>query len=781
MGAVAQICYRPSARKAHVRRVRSSVGVNEVGIHEPPLKSPTVKGQDITFLEEDAKGIQQPHDDPLVVTMVVANYAIHRVLIDNGSSADLLFIDAFDKMCIGKERLRPTKSPLVGFSGEKVFPLDVVTLPLTAGTSPKQVTVMVDFLVVDCPSTYNIILGRTTLNAMRAVTLTYHLLMRFPTEQGIGELRGDQATARECYAAALRTKKLQEALAIEKPEGLTEKELNQRAEPVEDLIEIDLDEERAGRKVSIGLLLNPLIRDSLVQLLRDNKDVFAWAHDDMPGINPSIVQHRLNVDPSFKPVRQKSKWRLCVDFTDLNEACPKDSFLLPMIDMLVEGTARHELLNFMDTYSGYNQSPMYAPNSEKTSFITDRGLYCYKVMPFRKNASATYQRLVNTMFKQQIGRNMEVYVDDMLVKSLKAKNHLADLQESFDVLRAHNMRLNPTKCAFGVYSKKILGYMVSQRGIEANPEKIQILKKAFEWTPECEQAFIGLKNYLNSPPLLSRAISGESLYLYLAVSPAAVSSALVREENTRKLRPYFQAHTIIVLTDQPLRQVLYKPETSGCLTKWSVELGEFDIQYKPRVAIKGQALADFVVEFSSSLEDNGVTAVAEINPENQMHLDDVWSLYVDGSSNARACGAGLVIISPEGENLKYALRFGFRATNNEAEYEALIAGLKLTEALGVQQLKVFTDSQLIVGQVCEEYEAKDDKMKLYLHKVRCLIGRFKKFTITQIPRNENENTVALARLATAEELESTKAIPLEYLEEPSISKEHKEANQLAPG
>ena len=290
----------------------------------------------------------------------------------------------------------------------------------------------------------------------------------------------------------------------------------------------------------------------------------------MPGIDPSVITHRLNVHPSSKLVRQKKrvfvpqrdnaikeevqklttaqfirevyypdwlanvvmvkkangKWRMCVDFTDLNKACPKDSYPLPCIDQLVDSTAGHQLLSFMDAFSGYNQIKMEEVDQEKTSFITSQGLFYYKVMPFGlKNAGVTYQRLVNHMFYPQIGRNVEVYVNDMLVKSLDEERHMDDLQETFDTFRRHQMKLNPNKCAFGVSSGKFLGFMVSQRGIEANLDKIQvildmeppknikevqsltgrvatlnrfvskttdkclpffkILRKAFEWTDEC--------------------------------------------------------------------------------------------------------------------------------------------------------------------------------------------------------------------------------------------------------------------------------------------------------
>ena len=156
------------------------------------------------------------------------------------------------------------------------------------------------------------------------------------------------------------------------------------------------------------------------------------------------------------------KLRMCVDFIDLNKACLKDCFPLSRIDQLVDSIARYKLLMFMDAFSGYNQIKMVEEDQEKIAFITSQGLYYYKVMPFGlKNAGATYQRLVNKMFSKQIGRNMEVYVDDMLVKSKEELTHLDDLKETFATHRQYRMKLNPSKCAFGVTFGKFLGFMVS--------------------------------------------------------------------------------------------------------------------------------------------------------------------------------------------------------------------------------------------------------------------------------------------------------------------------------
>jgi ribonuclease HI len=609
----------------------------------------------------------------------------------------------------------------------------------------------------------------------------------------------------------------------------------------------------------------------------------------MPGITADIISHKLSINRKTRPVKQRrrsfapdrnaaiadevqklldagfirevqypewlsnvvlvkksnGKWRMCVDFTDLNKACPKDSFPLPRVDLLVDSTAGHEMLSFMDAFSGYNQILMDEADQEKTSFITDRGLYCYTVMPFGlKNAGATYQRLVNRMFKDQIGKNIEVYVDDMLVKSKRAEDHLKDLQQTFDVLKKYGMKLNPAKCTFGVSSGKFLGFMVSERGIEANPEKIRAiidmqpprtakemqklagklaalnrfisrstdrcapffktLRKAFEWTEECAAAFAGLQEYLSTPPVLSQSFPGEPLYVYLAVSQTAVSSALIAQRSTvqqpvyytsralqgaemkypsieklafalvtsaRKLRPYFQAHSIIVLTEHPLRQALQKPETSGRLVRWSVELSEFDIDYRPRTAIKGQVIADFIAEFTDGTEPP--------TQEDSTSNLEPWFIDVDGSSNKCSSGAGLVITAPNGLTTEYAIRFGFEASNNVAEYEALLAGLTIALDLHAEAVTIRSDSKLVVGQLTGEFVAKGERMKLYAEKAWALKDLFKKFEVIHIPRNLNSRADQLARLATAPEGSLTEGkIPVRLLHTSSITKGVGEVNQI---
>ncbi|CAL8091986.1 unnamed protein product [Prunus armeniaca] len=174
--------------------------------------------------------------------------------------------------------------------------------------------------------------------------------------------------------------------------------------------------------------------------------------------------------------QENGKWRVCIDYTDLNKACPKDNFQLPRIDQLVDSTFGNQLLSFMDTYSSYNQILMHEDDKVKTSFIIERGTYRYKVMPFGlKNARATYQRHVNKIFKEHISKTMEVYVDDMLVKAPKRADHIKNLTKAFSLLRQYRMKFNPSKCTFGVSSGRFLRCLVTQRGIEAHPRQIKAI------------------------------------------------------------------------------------------------------------------------------------------------------------------------------------------------------------------------------------------------------------------------------------------------------------------
>jgi hypothetical protein len=233
----------------------------------------------------------------------------------------------------------------------------------------------------------------------------------------------------------------------------------------------------------------------------------------MPGVPRELAEHSLNVRPDAKPVKQPLRrfaeeiarllaasfimevfypdWlanpvlvlkknntrRMCIDYTSLNKACPKNPFALPRIDQVIDSTASCDLLSFLDAYSGYHQIPLYQPDQIKTSFITPYGAYYYVTMPFGlKNAGATYQQTMQRCLQGQIGRNVHAYMDDVVVKTRQSGTLLDDLKETFANLRRYRMKLNPEKCTFGVPAGQLLGYIVSQRGIEANHSKIKAIE-----------------------------------------------------------------------------------------------------------------------------------------------------------------------------------------------------------------------------------------------------------------------------------------------------------------
>ncbi|XP_010495428.1 PREDICTED: uncharacterized protein LOC104772525 [Camelina sativa] len=434
---------------------------------------------------------------------------------------------------------------------------------------------------------------------------------------------------------------------------------------------------------------------------------------------------------------------------------------------------------------------------------------------------------------------MEVYIDDMLVKSQHAKDHITHLRQCFDTLNKYGMKLNPAKCTFAVKSGEFLGYLVTRRGIEANPKQIKAIidlplpknarevqrltgriaalnrfisrstdkclpfyqllktKGKFEWAEACHSAFNELKSYLSTPPILAKPELGEILFLYIAVSESAVSGVLVKDDrgeqrpvfyiskslddaetrhptvekvalavvtSARKLRPYFQSHIDAVLSNHPLRSILHSPNQSGRLTKWAIELSEYDIEYRTRLAAKSQVLADFLIELPF-----GEAEPTLIDPS-----DDRWTLHVDGASSHLGSGVGIRLTSPTGEILEQSFRLRFQATNNVAEYEALIAGLKLANRMQIKRIRAFCDSQLVANQFSGEYDTKSEPMAAYLDVVRILSKRFDEFELIKIPRGDNAPADTLAALASTSDPDLRRIIPVESIDTPSISETYPE-------
>ncbi|KAK8957690.1 hypothetical protein KSP39_PZI001086 [Platanthera zijinensis] len=757
-------------------------------------------GGDVSFGQEDLPQTANPFDDAVVFKASIEDYTVDRILINTGSSVNLLFKSTFEALSTGKPLLS-TKGMLYGFSGERKEVKGSVTLSINLGGAIKPI----QFIVVDAPSFYHAIFGRPLLNKYQAVVSTYHLAIKFYADGRLCRVRSNPRHVRECY---LRTVNMIEIAPLIFPAAA---EASSQSVAAVDSEGVHLEPsqvtqgvpiaEGEERKLSINSELPEDQKAELISCLLKNLDVFAWAAEDMSGIDPDVACHHLNVDPNFKPVQQKKrdvatkladpireevskilkanfireiqyptwisnivmvkkpggKWRMCVDFTRLNKVCPKDFYPLPRIDSLVDSVVGYSLMSFLDAFSGYHQIRMHKLDVAHTSFITNDGCYCYLVMPFGlKNVGATYQRMMDHVFKEQKGRNLEVYVDDLLVKSKSFSLHLQDLAETFSTLCRYKMKLNPSKCTFGESKGKFLCHLLTPEGLAPNPNKVKAIldmapprspkevqqlggrlaglgrfisrvggKSAsffktlrgaskFQWTEECSQAFEQLKRQLTSTPLLQSPRSGEMLFLCLGVGLEPVRSVLVREENrrqfpvyyvshilkdvetrypileklalalvmsARRLRPYFQAHSVQVVTDQPLKIVLEKPEHSG------------------RTAIKAQVLADFLIDTTESISDQ-----AERSPL-------ACIIYVDGASGRNSSRAGVFLINPNDIKLKQAIMFYFPVTNNQEEYEALLASLRLTRELGIDHVYIKNDSLVMASQVLGNFETRESVLK----------------------------------------------------------------------
>ncbi|GAU50709.1 hypothetical protein TSUD_301140 [Trifolium subterraneum] len=375
------------------------------------------------------------------------------------------------------------------------------------------------------------------------------------------------------------------------------------------------------------------------------------------------------------------------------------------------------------------------------------------------------------------------------------------------------MRFNPEKCTFGVKAGKFLGFYLTERGIEANPDKcraffdyptpkskrsiqtlngmltsmarfvaksaqhalplFKLLSKetTFEWTEECEGALQYLKRALSEPPVLTRPVEGEKLYLYLAVASEAISAVLIRETEqeqkpvyfvsralqgpelrylqiekialavimaARKLRYYFLAHSVVIRTDQPVKQLLARPDMVGRMLKWSLELAEFDISFESRKALKAQ---------------------------------NKWTIFVDGSSNSQGSGAGIILENGDGVLIEVSLGLSFPTTNNQAEYEAFLAGLRLAEDMGAEEIKIFTDSQLVASQVSGEYQTKEERLLEYLNLIKTKLAKFKETEVKHVPREHNARADVLSKLASTRcKKAGNQSLIQETLTKPSIEK-----------
>nr|GEW45937.1 reverse transcriptase domain-containing protein [Tanacetum cinerariifolium] len=589
-------------------------------------------------------------EGPLVIEAEMGGHMIHRMYVEGGSSMEILYEHCFNRLRPEiKNQMVPTTTSLTGFSGETIWPLGQLKLLVTIGDADHSTRAWMNSMIVRSLSPYNGIIGRPGIREIQAVPSTTHGMLKFPVEGGIVTIRSTILIPAECTSVVTSS-------AVSKEEGIRPENFK-----------VALNPDFPDQEVAIGGTLSEKGRTELCSILKKNLDIFAWQPSDMTGVPRSVAEHRLNIREGYSPVQQKKRGHaperakaIQAEVQKLVEAgiMREDCYPLPEIDWKVESLCGYPFKCFLDAYKGYHQIQLAEPDEEKTTFHTRQGVYCYTKMPFGlKNADATYQRLVDKAFDSQIGRNIEVYVDDLVVKSHTESKMLRDIDETFRTLRKINMKLNPKK----------------------------------------------------SPK------SKEELIIYLSATYRAISAVLMTERGATQTPIYFISRTLQVpkLNYNPMEKLVLSlvfaaKRLRRTTAKMKCHARRTQYHVPTKNVSQRQILADFLTEMPN--ENPPAAPVAETQQE-------PWTLFTDGSSCVDGSGAGLILTNLKGIEFTYALRFQFAAFNNEAEYEALIADLRIAAQMGVQSVHV----NLVANQVLGTYVAKEENMIKYLDKVKSLV------------------------------------------------------------
>jgi hypothetical protein len=421
----------------------------------------------LTFDARDVDLRNAPHIDAMVINCSVAGWDLHKVLVDNGSQADIIFLHAFDRMGISHSLLKPSDNPLYGFGGKGTFPVGKIELLLSFGVAPNAQSEQITFDIVDMVYPYNAIMGWGSINKFEAAIHGLYMCMKIPGPGGAITVYGNQQVAhnieRDFVPGQRNVRCLMAQREVPEPANPTAKGHEKAQLQSNDGTKtVPLDQATPQQMVTISKDLTSHDEERLLCCLSKNKDVFAWSALDLVGVSRSIIEHGLGIDPSVRPKKQRlrkmsdekteaakaevhrlleakfiepiayptwlanvvmvqkksGKWWMCIDFTSLNKAYPKDNFPLPRIDKIVDSAAGCEVMSLLDCFSGYHQIYMKEEDKASTSFITPFDTYCFIRMPEGlKNVGSTFSRLTETVLESQIRRNIFTYVDDIVVAS----------------------------------------------------------------------------------------------------------------------------------------------------------------------------------------------------------------------------------------------------------------------------------------------------------------------------------------------------------------------------
>nr|GEU63416.1 hypothetical protein [Tanacetum cinerariifolium] len=592
------------------------------------------KGQATTDTVEDGT------EGPIIIEAEMGGHCVHRMYVDGGSSSKILYEHCFNRFPSEvKNQMIPAATPLVGFSGEIIWPIGQISLLVKIGDEEHSTSAWMNFMVVRSPYPYNGIIERPRIRRIRAIPSTAHGMLKFPVIGGTVTLRSSKIIPLECtmvLGPGIPLPVIDQGDMTGVPLHIAEHKLNIREGC------LPIRQKKRGQAPEI----NKANCEEVEKLV--DADIMKEVH-----------YHRWLSNPVIVKIHDDS-WRICVDFKDLNNACPENGYPLPEIDWKVESLCGYPLKCFLDAYKGYHQIKMAEEDEEKTAFITSQGIFCYSKMSFGlKNAGATYQ-------------------------------HLGDKHE-----------IKPQKCAFGMREGAFLGYKVDANGLRVCPDKAEAIlnlpstkclkdvqklngklaslnrflsksaeeslsffktlkkcakKSDFQWTAEAEMTFKQMKRLIAELPMLTATKEKEELIMYLAAAKEAISVLMMKRDG-KQMPIYFVSHVLQgpKVNYTPMEKLILAL-VAGRLLKWRFELEEHDIHYRPKTSVKGQILADFITE----------------RPE-----DDTLDTPIE---------------DPE------ELPDPFNATNKEAKYEALKAGLRIAEQMGVKNLQANVDSKLVANQ-----------------------------------------------------------------------------------
>uniref|UniRef100_A0A2N9J5Q0 Reverse transcriptase n=1 Tax=Fagus sylvatica TaxID=28930 RepID=A0A2N9J5Q0_FAGSY len=758
----------------------------------------------ITFTDEDMEVQYLDHRRPLYLSATINEVQVRRALVDTGSCINFIPLSTIQAAKISQKKIQGAPMEIKGFGGVGEYTKGHIQLVLKVG----PIVALTRFHVVDSVVPYHILLGRPWLHKHQLIPSTYHQCVKGrlngkPIRIAANSTPFDQSESHFVEAALYDEITPAGEASLAKPIGIP----LPKWEEIKDTLEADLRdllERKKKRRVEAstsksqpqcvhvrlpdGSHYLPLIKNLQTQqkLLQQTPN---FLRKKNLRIDPKLVAHSLNVEPGIRPVVQPMRtfhpevetqitqevkkllsasfikpiqhprWlsnivpvkkkngqiRCCVDFRNLNKACLKDEFPLPNMDLLIDSVAGHAMFSFMDGFSSYNQIFMSLRDAEKTTFRTPIGNFYYTIMPFGlKNAGATYQRTMTAMFHDMMHREIEDYVDDIV--------------------------MNPLKCAFGVSAGKFLGFLVHQRGIDVDPARASaiatmkpptthkelksflgklsyirrfisglaavtsafapLLKKGapFHWSTECQEAFEKVQNIMTKLPTVCAPIFGKPLRLYLASNSQAIGALIAQKDDNGVEQPIY--YVSCTLKDAESR---YSGAERSCLALiyasqrlrhyfLAHKLSQYEIIAETPIAIKSQAIADLLAQFPG--EDNSFISDEVPEEINEVFLaglaDSVWTLRFDGSSTATSAGAGIVLQKGDGEAVTKSFKFDFLCSNNAAEYEAYLAGLAIAYEMGIKHLAL-----------AQKLEAK-----------------FNTFEIEHAQRNENRYADALATLGS---------------------------------